>query len=146
MAKTWEDTVIGYAEMRESARQTDGGTFLSILQKLEVLVNRQAEITWKAAFAAGRIMGGKDKESKFEKAYQAGKAACAQTHFKPDWKIKAKDIKEAEQEGYEADAQAVIDEIEQVKKPANWKERLLKIYFILESEDYIAIKAKFGVK
>jgi len=33
---------------------------------------------------------------------QAGKAECAKTHFKPDWIIKAQDIKDATEEGFKA--------------------------------------------
>ena len=40
-----------------------------------------------------------------EASFEAGKAECAKTHFKPDWKLKAQDIKDATEEGYKAGKQ-----------------------------------------
>ena len=40
---------------------------------------------------------------------QAGKEECAKTHFKPDWIIKAQDIKDATEEGRKAGIKEVVD-------------------------------------
>jgi len=38
----------------------------------------------------------------YNEGFKAGKEECAKTHFKPDWKIKAKDLKEGMEESYKA--------------------------------------------
>lgn len=44
-----------------------------------------------------------------EICFKAGKEECAKTHFKPDWKIKAKDIKDATEESRKATIREVAE-------------------------------------
>jgi len=57
---------------------------------VDKLLEKQAEIAWKA------------RDPEIAEAHKAGKEECAKTHFKPDWKIKAKDLKEGMEESYKA--------------------------------------------
>ena len=38
----------------------------------------------------------------YQEIFNAGMAKCAETHFKPDWEIKAQDVKDASEEGFKA--------------------------------------------
>ncbi len=77
-----------------------------------------AEITWNTAFKAGydeavinlkRPDVIKIAQEALAEAHKAGKEECAKTHFKPDWKIKAKDLKEGMEESYKAGIREVVE-------------------------------------